>query len=206
MYLSFLPSHFHYNINNRQIGSHTVLQIGSCYFDHAAFYWDIIKYALLRSCPAMGKAQTTSSVCQWQWNLSTSVMGLVYQAAVRRGRVETKWKHTAFINCLYPGTSGQSLPKKIYHFHARYNHLFLSMAGCTNFKSQNLLCSQIFWWMQGTILITSAQLSRAQILRYWKESGLSKHSAYELILFLALMLFLILTIWNIGNTVIWKIL
>lgn len=57
-------------------------------------------------------------------------------------------------------------------------------------------------------MITSAQLSRAQILRLGEESGLSKHSlgARGLILFLALTLFPMLSIWNIANTVIWKIL
>lgn len=132
-----------------------------------------------------------------------SHLSLVYQAAVRRGRDETKCKHAAFIICSNPATSGWSLPKKIYHFHARCNRLFLSMAGCTNFKSHNWLCSQIFWRMQGTILITSAQLSRAPILRHWKEN-LGKHrvSSQALRIFLALALFLILSIWNIANTAI----
>lgn len=133
-----------------------------------------------------------------------SHLSLVYQAAVRRGRDETKWKHAAFIICLNPATSGWSLPKKIYHFHARCNHLFLSMAGCTNFKSHSWLYSQICWRMQGTILITSAQLSRAPIRGHWKESGLSKHriSPQALRVVLALVLLLILSIWNIATTAI----
>lgn len=132
-------------------------------------------------------------------------MGLVYQAAVGGGRDENRWSEAAFINCLYPGASGRSRPKKIYHFHGRCNHLFLSMAGCTNFKSQNSLCSRMCWWMQGTILITSAQLSRARTLRY--ESGLSQHSlsAWELLLLLAFRLFLLLSTWNIAKTVLCKI-